>query len=197
MFGHFEQDGNTSNGKDTIEWRVLSVSGNRALLISEYGLDGQPFDTHYRPVTWSDCTLRTWLNTTFLNNAFSASEQNAIQLTNVDNGTSQGYSGWGTSGGQDTQDKVFLLSYAEAWEYFASDSDRACYATTYALSREAEQHDPDNHSWWWLRSPGETDSHASYVNFNGTVYSNAVGNDYVSVRPALWIDIATYQTLND
>lgn len=197
MFGHFEQDGNTSNGKDTIEWRVLSVSGNRALLISEYGLDGQPFDTHYRPVTWSDCTLRTWLNTTFLNNAFSASEQNAIQLTNVDNSNSQGYSGWKTSGGQDTQDKVFLLSYAEAWEYFASDSDRACYATTYALSREAEQHDPDNHSWWWLRSPGETDSHAAYVNFNGTVYSNAVGNDYVSVRPALWIDIATYQTLND
>lgn len=106
-------------------------------------------------------------------------------------------SGWGTSGGQDTQDKVFLLNYAEAWEYFASDSDRACYATTYALSREAEQHDPDNHSWWWLRSPGETDSHAAYVNFNGTIYSNAVGNDYVSVRPALWIDIATYQTLND
>ena len=193
-FGHYEQD--NYSGTDAISWRVLDVSNGKALLISEYGLDGQPYDADYRQVTWADCTLRTWLNGTFLCSAFSSGERKAILETKVDNGRSQCCGEWSTSGGNNTEDYVFLLSYAEAWTYFSSNRDRTTYPTAYALSGTATQHDPDNHCWWWLRSPGEGPSHAAYVNFDGTVYSNAVGNKYVSVRPCVWIDIAAYQALS-
>lgn len=31
--------------------------------------------------------------------------------------------------------------------------------------------------WWWLRSPGEKSHYVAFVNFDGTIYSNAVGNN--------------------
>lgn len=101
-----------------IEWLVLARDGNKALLISRYWLDAQPYNTDHTSVTWETCTLRTWLNVTFYNKAFSSDEQAAILTTSVDNGKNQGYSKWSTSGGNNTEDKVFLLSYAEANKYF-------------------------------------------------------------------------------
>lgn len=116
-FGRYPQ---TKAGKDKtpIEWLVLARDGSKALLISRYGLDAQPYNTTNSEVTWETCTLRTWLNSTFYNKAFSSAEQAAILTTNVDNSKYQCYSGWSTNGGNNTQDKVFLLSYAEANKYF-------------------------------------------------------------------------------
>lgn len=115
--GHYPQ---TESGEDItpIEWLILERDGQKALLISKYGLDAKPYNTEYTDVTWEECTLRTWLNDIFYNKAFSADEQAAILTTNVDNSKKQSYSDWYTSGGNDTQDKVFLLSYAEANKYF-------------------------------------------------------------------------------
>ena len=112
-FGTYPQ---TKAGNDAtpIEWLVLARDGNKALLISRYGLDAQPYNIVYTDVTWENCTLRTWLNWTFYNKAFSSAEQSAILTTNVDNSKKQCYSGYSTDGGNNTQDKVFLLSYAEA-----------------------------------------------------------------------------------
>lgn len=93
-----------------IEWLVLARDGNKALLISRYGLDAQKYNTINTGVTWEKCTLRTWLNNAFYNKAFNSAEQTAILITNVDNSKNQCYSGWSTSGGNNTQDKVFLLS---------------------------------------------------------------------------------------
>ena len=108
-FGHYPQ---TSGGNDSteIEWLVLARDGNKALLMSRYGLDAKPYNTEYTSITWEECTLRIWLNGTFLNKAFTAAEQKGILLTNVDNGSSQGYSKWSTSGGNNTCTETLLFN---------------------------------------------------------------------------------------
>ena len=167
-FGTYPQ---TAEGNDStpIEWLVLARDGNKALLISRYGLDAQPYNENRTDTTWEKCTLRTWLNGTFLNKAFTAQEQEGILVTNVDNSASQGYSGWGTSGGNNTRDKVFLLSYAEANKYFgvqhwsvsgAQDNMKSRISpTSYAKKQGAftdssyQTTDGKYAGWWWLRSP--------------------------------------------
>ena len=90
-----------------IEWRVLTVNDKKALLISEYALDCKQYNTSVAGVTWENCSLRKWLNGTFLNNAFSAEEQAQIQNTTVSADKNPKYS---TNPGNATTDKVFLLT---------------------------------------------------------------------------------------
>ena len=97
---------------------MLARDKNKALLISQYGLDAQPYNESETNVTWEKCSLRAWLNDVFFSRAFDTSEQQAIILTTVANDKSQGYSEWNITGGSTTKDKVFLLSYAEAKMYF-------------------------------------------------------------------------------
>ncbi len=185
-FGHYEQDNNTGNGKEPIEWLVLKVSGNQALVISRYGLDAQPYNFGNKNVTWETCSLRTWLNGEFLNNAFTTREQTAIIMTTADNSAGQGYSEWNTDGGNDTKDRIFLLSYAEAWSYFGSDSVRQSEATRYAEGRGA--YTSGGKCWWWLRSPGFHQRLAARVYTDGSLNSHGVFIDSGCVRPALWIN---------
>lgn len=184
-----------------IEWLVLARDGNKALLISRYGLDAQPYNKNYTSVTWETCTLRTWLNSTFYNKAFSSAEQAAILTTNVDNSKSQCYSEWNTSGGNNTQDKVFLLSYAEANQYFgvtynnSSNTKSRVAPTAYAIAQGGwtnysnKTADGTAAGWWWLRSPGSDQSNAADVYTDGSLSGNYVSNDSGSVRPALWVNI--------
>ena len=199
-FGHYPQ---TSAGNDStaIEWLVVARDGNKALLLSRYGLDAQPYNTQSTRITWEECTLRTWLNGTFLNKAFTAQEQAGILLTNVDNSKSQGYSGWRTRGGNDTQDKVFLLSYAEANKYLGvtygnSNNTKSRVApTAYAVKQGAstissyKTADGTAAGWWWLRSPGSHQLFAACVSLDGSLFSNLVDSGHAVVRPALWINL--------
>lgn len=199
-FGEYPQ---TTAGEDMtpIEWLVLARDGDKALLISRYGLDAQPYNTDYTSVTWETCTLRKWLNGTFYNKAFSSAEQAAILTTDVDNSKNQCYSGWNTSGGNNTQDKVFLLSYAEANKYFgvtydnSSNTKSRVAPTAYAIaqgewtSSSNKTADGTDAGWWWLRSPGYSQSRAADVNTDGSLYSSSVSLDSGSVRPALWVNI--------
>ena len=182
-FGHYPQ---TSGGNDStpIEWLVLARDGNRALLISRYTLDAKPYNTSYTDITWEKCTLRTWLNGNFLNAAFSTNEQRGILTTTVDNSKEQGYSGYNTNGGNNTQDKLFLLSYSEAWNYFKSDNARISTPTKYAKSQEGNGYSDR----WWLRSPGYTQFYAAYVYSDGARNFDRVSNTR-GVRPALWINL--------
>ena len=84
-FGHYEQDNNPGNGPEPIEWLVLDIQDGKALLLSKYGLEAKAYNTKFVDITWENCTLRTWLNGEFLAKAFSAEEQSAILLTEVDN----------------------------------------------------------------------------------------------------------------
>lgn len=199
-FGTYPQ---TKAGNDAtpIEWLVLARDGNKALLISRYGLDAQPYNTDYTSVTWETCTLRKWLNGTFYNKAFSSAEQAVILTTTVDNSKSQCYSGWNTSGGNNTQDKVFLLSYAEANKYFgvtygnSSNTKSRVAPTAYAIAQGAGENssyktaDGIDAGWWWLRSPGIFQYNAAFVFPFGSLGSSDVDNDSGSVRPALWVNI--------
>ena len=114
-FGRYEQDNITSNGGEKIEWIVLEVRSDRMLLLSRYALDSERY--HYRKadVNWDTCSLREWLNDTFLYDAFSYTERRSI----LSSGTSY-YS-----------DYVFVLSDAEVEEYMPRAKDRICYPTTY------------------------------------------------------------------
>lgn len=199
-FGEYPQ---TASGEDMtpIEWLVLARDGNKALLISRYGLDAQPYNTDHTSVTWETCTLRTWLNVTFYNKAFSSDEQAAILTTSVDNGKNQGYSKWSTSGGNNTEDKVFLLSYAEANKYFGvtydsiSNTKSRVAPTAYAIAQGAwtssssKTADSTDVGWWWLRSPGSYQRSAAYVLDCGLFRGDDVIRVSGSVRPALWVNL--------
>ncbi len=200
-FGHYEQDNDVSNGAEPIEWIVLDVQDGKALLLSRYGLDSRPYHSEFMDITWEACALRSWLNGNFMNAAFTQEEQSAILLTDVDNGADQGFGEWNTVGGENTRDKVFLLSYAEANRYLGvSTEDRERPGTqvepsAYALSRgisvwdEYRTESGAAPGWWWLRSPGYTQDHAAYVNFDGAPYYNYVSNEYGLDRPALWLNL--------
>lgn len=183
-FGHYEQDNNTGNGKEAIEWQVLEVKGDKVLIISKNTLDAKAYHSSWVDITWEKCTLRTWLNKDFLNVAFSAAEQAGIETTTVDNSKAQGYSGYSTNGGNNTQDKIFLLSYAEAWKYFGSDSARVSTPTKYAKANEGSSYS----DMWWLRSPGFLQNYAALVRSGGSHNYNHV-NDTRGVRPALWVNL--------
>lgn len=202
-FGAYPQ-GRTATVGTPIEWLVLAydADGGRALLISRYALDAKPYNDEYTAVTWAECTLRSWLNGTFLNRAFTPAQQAGILLTDVDNGPDQGMDGWDTDGGADTQDRVFLLSYAEAHRYFGviwddiNNTKARVAPTTYAVSRGAYTSQSGNLTedgraagWWWLRSPGNRQSYAAGVDTVGALNYGNISYGSGSVRPAIWIDL--------
>ena len=202
-FGHYEQDNRKNNGAEPIEWVVLDVRYGKALLISRFGLDTQPYNRESASVTWETCSLRRWLNGNFLKEAFSKEEQKAILTTEVDNSSSQGNSNWNTWGGNNTDDKLFLLSYAEADSYFLIDSINARVApTNYAIKRggridnRTKTEDGGASGWWWLRSPGYTQGRAAAIGNEGALHYYTVYSSNLVVRPALWLDLNMIQLLS-
>ena len=204
-FGHYEQDGNTENGPEEIQWIVLDTDGDRVFLLSKYGLDAKQYNVKYTRVTWETCSLRQWLNSTFLDSAFTAEEQEEIFLTDVDNSPEQTYEKWrNVKNGNNTQDKIFLLSFAEANKYLGvtyenGDNAEARVApTAFAKGRRAwskrelKTADGDYAGRWWLRSMGRHPNRAAHVHSTGalrdshvTSYNHLFG--VMTVRPALWV----------
>ncbi len=193
-FGKYEQDNNTSNGKEEIEWIVLAKENGKILVISKYALDCQRYNTTYTNVTWETCSLRKWLNGTFMNDAFDSPEKEIIAKETVSADKNPKYS---MNPGNSTNDKVFLLSITEVKKYFTTDEARKCAPTAYAKSQGAWTSDSyktasgEATCWWWLRSPGPSQNHAAYVNIGGSVdyYGRSVDNDNDCVRPAMWISL--------
>ena len=195
FFGSYEQDNNILNGKEDIEWIVLAKEGNRVLVISKYALDCQSYNSSYSSVTWETCTLRKWLNGTFYKEAFGSSHQKMIGISTVTADKNPSYS---TSPGNNTSDKVFLLSITEVNKYFSSDEARKCAPTDYAIEHGVYI-DKKNSIYgkatcfWWLRSPGRDSIDAANVRYDGSVHHSgySAGVCYVAgaVRPAMWIDI--------
>lgn len=186
-FGRYPQASKNENA--LIEWLVLKNDGSKALLISKYALDCQRYNTSGTDVTWETCTLRRWLNGSFINSAFSAEEQKQILHTTV----TVDRSPYRTNPGNNTKDRVFLLSIAEAQKYFGSDSARQCQGTAYCFAQGAYKVG-DGYCLWWLRSPGSSGCTA-YVYNGGSIneYGYPVDNGTIAiaVRPALWIDLGS------
>jgi curved DNA-binding protein CbpA len=184
FYGTYEQDNITSNGKEAVEWRILDIENGKALLISEKSLDCKPYNANDNSVTWSSSTLRTWLNNDFMNVVFSEIEKSFILVTDLTNNNNEEY---GTNGGINTQDKIFLLSIDEANKYFISSEDRVSKNTAYAKAQGA--FDYTSIGWWWLRSPGFVDYYAARVLGGGDIRSCPANTYNNGVRPALWLNL--------
>lgn len=180
-FGKYYQTSGAS--KSPIEWLVLEKSSDRMLLISRYCLDSQLYHKRLQSITWEDSSLRTWLNSTFLNAAFDTTAQKLILSTTLDN----------DAGGK-TTDKIYLLSENEAEWYFANNYSRIATPTLYAKEQGAFTNS-EGAVWWWLRSRGSAKNKASGVNGSGRVDTTGDdvnmrnGRSVNGVRPVLWVDL--------
>ncbi len=191
QFGSYEQDNDTENGAEAIEWLVLDKQDGKLLLLSKYALDAQRYNEEYTDVNWEKCTLRGWLNSTFYNTAFSQTEQGRIATTKVKTEDNPYYD---TEGGNDTEDKVFLLSIGEVLNYFDPDAPACCAkVTAYAKARGgyvSSDSDFAGIGVWWLRSPGFSSLDAAFVNSYGVSHSGYYVNDTGTVvRPAFWLNL--------
>ena len=156
-FGCYPQ--NRGAVKDPIEWLTLEVNGYEALLISRFSLDSRPYHHEHTDITWEDCDLRKWLNHDFLKTAFSDEERQRIRLSETVNDHNPKY---GVRGGNNTRDRVFCLSIAEAERYFKNGRERRCRPAALAKAQGAASGN-EGYCWWWLRSPGCHERDASCV----------------------------------
>lgn len=172
LFGSYMQ----SRDDQPILWRVLTVDGNYALLLSEVILDTRPFDAVTND--WSKSSLKQWLNSSFMNEAFSESEQDAI-LSNGDVGN------------------VFLLSSSELTEPsygFSSDINskdvnRRAAGSMLAYNNNLWRVEDSSYTNYYARSKPNK-KNVDLVTSKGEIKIARVERDNVGIRPAMWVDLS-------
>ncbi|MBR0530679.1 MAG: Ig domain-containing protein [Ruminococcus sp.] len=143
-------------------WYIIKKSDNGVTLLMKDNLENKKYNDSNTDITWKDSSLRAYLNGEFYN-SFSDDDKAKITLTHNTNPNNPEYD---TSGGEETDDHIYLLSIAEA---------KALDSSIRASG-----------SWWWLRSPGKNSSLAAFVIGDGNVYTRGGSVDIENgVRPAL------------
>ena len=191
------------------DWRILDVQNGAALVITEDIVEVRPYDSEFTEEVWESCTLRQYLNGEFLEK-FTAEERQSIVETKVHNPNNVWYGTWG---GKDTNDKIFLLGLEEADRYFGDngdyqnerrkdfDFDSNVFAENGNGGYFSNANDDDRKAeyngepaFWWLRSPGVHNGSAAFVLPWGGV--GVFGLDLYcildvicGVRPALWVNL--------
>ena len=189
------------------EWRILSIKDNTALIITEHIIEQRPYHNAYTDITWANCSLRKYLNCEFYDKFTDDEKSKIIKVTNknLDNHW------YGSKGGEDTEDKAFLLSLEEvACKYFGDSSEKLFSPRKnqrYWFERKDENNSKrlakllgkESHWWYWLRSPGRVNVKAVYI--HGTDGNIGIqGNNILKgnlsdgkctggVRPALWLKL--------
>ena len=181
----------TDSNKEPVKWRVLANNGN-LFVVSDQNLDCVVYNTSVETVTWEECYLRKWLNSKFLDNAFTTQEQGAVLESLVENEDGAK----GSEAGADTYDKVYLLSIYEVIDPglgFPDDwkdkgGTRVALNTEYTKSKRALT-GTDMSGAWWLRTPGDAKNAANVFN-EGNVFvrGGSVDNFIFAVRPAMNIN---------
>jgi len=178
------------------DWRVLDVDAQgRALIITENVIGQRAYHNTWTSVTWESSDIRRYLNGEFYN-SFSELDRARIRETTVVNNNNPWF---GTPGGNDTTDRIFLLSLEEVVRYFGDSGQlgnqnhnnnewwgfRDQYSE-YRIARDAS----GNPRWWWLCSPGIVDYYVAIVYSDGyvDVYGINMFSASVGVRPALWLN---------
>ena len=194
-FGHYEQDNKKSTGKEAIEWIVLDVDSKnkKALLLSRYVLDTQPYYKSYTYVSWEKSDVRKWLNNTFIQEAFNSKERKAILDTKLNNGFNQQRYDLSKDidKGANTTDKLFLLSCKEVNKYFKDTRDRAARATAQALAKgtwTVSNGEYKKNAVWMLRS---TNCVTDGIDLDGDWTDVRVDMPGAGIRPALWVDTSS------
>ena len=194
--------GSSYYGMRPIEWRVLSVDSDGLYIMAKKILDCQRYNNSGNSTTWADCTLRTWLNSYFYDVAFSDSDKQKINTTHLVNGDNPWY---GTPGGIDTYDKVFVPSVSDVLNpssgfsssYSTYDSARQAKVTAFAKARGASSFISGisyGNGYWWLRAPGYDSSFACAVNYDGYVERSGYYVDIHNycVCPAMKLDLNSF-----
>ncbi len=179
----------SEDGTEPLKWIVLNNDGEKALIICKAAVAAMPYADEIAPSDWEHSPVRTWLNSTFYENAFNELEKHRIVNTPVHNAENAKFK---TSCGIDTADNVFLLSLEEAETYFDETEDRAAAATGYAKEQGAFV--LGGYTSWWLRTSGRDNTRAAYVVTDGTIneYGCFVNNKSNAIRPAMWIRIESF-----
>ena len=191
-FGRYEQDDKTRTGPEDIEWIVLTVEDDQALLLSRYVLDSKAFHHTGRNggTAWEDSDLREWLNEEFYEDAFTDEEKEWIYLSEIPNARKQNYG----LNEYDTEDHVFVLSLYEAKELLPSKKTGAAEPTKYALAQGVQKSQTSGNSWWWLRTSAKDPSRVNVV-FSSGIPSREGEEMHETteaggVRPSMWVSIA-------
>lgn len=159
-------DGKIHFGK--YDWYILNKQADRMFIITEKVIEKLPYHYEKNEITWENCDLRKYLNGEFYN-SFNENERNRIIEVVNENPDNPWY---GTSGGNVTVDKIFLLSIDEVIKYFGDSGQiktRYMYPSPwgdwckdeflpwiddqYSINRRAVD-DEGVCYHYWLRSPG-------------------------------------------
>ena len=182
---------------EPIKWRVLSTAGDQAFLQADLALDDQRYNYNDTSVTWESSSMRSWLNgygpeknepkmdyrsDSFLQDAFTSAQRQAIRTTEVENADNLYYR---TEGGNNTTDKIFLISeqevygtkagsYGFAEAYGTNDEARRRKSSTYAKAKGVWSDygvgaGYDGNCYWWLRTPGYYTFFTMRVEYDGYV----------------------------
>jgi len=150
------------------DWRIMDINGNKALLMKKAPLTDIAYNNSLSEVTWESSSLRLWLNSDFLADAFSEEERRSILLSRNTNNSNPLT---GIDGGNDTDDYIFILNIDEAKKY--------------------KDLIPKSDYNLWLRTPGNTKSRAAFISSDKKIMENGyeVNSDMMAVKPVLWLNL--------
>ena len=218
QMGTYEQDGDAET-EDPICWDVLDKDGDAVLLISHDVIAYQRFSDSRKCVIWEDSEIRTWLNQEFYAEAFDETEQASIRETTLENPSTVGFAAHVDPSGDvqvresrpDTKDKIFLLSWKEAEQYYGNRltdasvlgrrPSRAVLQKRKAIFTDLiieelpamypySRHLPDGTERlsWMLRSTGMKDYTIFVIGYEGK-WDQDYPDSYNGVRPVMWVDV--------
>ena len=175
--GEFEQDGNSNNGKEPIEWIVLSKSNDDVLIISNYILEKMRFGFSY---LWEKSEVREWLNNDFLHESFSESEIKYIQeMITSDK----------------TNDMIFCLSAEEARLLFSSDEKRIAKPTE-KLINEGFKLSTNKAGDWWTRSVSTASNGKGVVPVESNGNVRSAGTNELAPEEYTYVDIGVRPSIS-
>ena len=150
-FGRYEQDNDSKNGKEEIIWEVFTWNDDVVWLISEQILDAKPYNYAGGETNWPNCSLRYWLNDTFMYEAFSDREVAGLVRLDVDGD-------WNplrpyVDPGETVDDYIAILSLYEVKKYYTNETQVRCEGTEYAKANGLVVAD-NGYSPYWTRTPG-------------------------------------------
>ena len=218
QMGTYEQDGDAET-EDPICWDVLDKDGDAMLLISHDVIAYQRFSDSFKCVIWEDSQIRSWLNQAFYEEAFDETEQASIRETTLENPSTVGFAAHVDPSGDvqvresrpDTKDKIFLLSWKEAEQYYGNRltdasvlgrrPSRAVLQKRKAIFTDLiieelpamypySRHLPDGTERlpWMLRSTGMKDYTIFVIGYEGK-WDQDYPDSYNGVRPVMWVNV--------
>ena len=184
-FGTYPQNDTSGNQYEPIRWKIITQNENEALLIPEKIIDDQAYHNSSN-ITWENCSIRSWLNNTFITGAFTSNQISVILEKTIHTTGAPSYSD------SDTLEKVFLLSTSEIDGYSGIMGSATAQATPYAKAKNGSALKVrDGNSPWWLRNLYSSNE-AYMVDYNGYlpwIYAPVYNKFYGGVRPVFYINL--------